>query len=513
MDQFRSQIPPVRKLLLDRAPLDADEFLKSSKDRFLQLCQKIDESVEEGHLIYFDDGEADDQWQSMLGALNGIVPEMIVSRGGYAYVRNELTRRLWDLLLQVAGSGKPKPIFSPIHGATKLEELVTFDKKEGEGEILGLSAADLAKHRASSFDATKLARAIETTKKELRNRLKNNKFTTIVVKCAPTGLAKLIEEANATDKVAIIWTGFMHYDKENELFSPKFNVFRDPEASMALLNLNVPIILPTPRLRNSELTAIRAIDVARVLTNPSFDLVPDQGFARLHELIEPKGLIAKSLTQNQDKFRESRINTYLESKDGLRLEKLKAQKAKGRLGQKEQQDLQDIEKKFAKDQGRIWFEAEEKIRKEKLAGSIIPQDTAPLRDFCPIDHYAHIILKKFFAEKSVKEVLTARIKLFKEGDVYKLSVAASSGSNLYLPTAIDSRYLRDDIEDSIAWLLEGEPLIREKYLEIPPVVNTALREDDEGEKLKAEKARNQQAISTLSPRILGCGGDEKEGVN
>ncbi|OAV97197.1 hypothetical protein PTTG_05388 [Puccinia triticina 1-1 BBBD Race 1] len=342
----------------------------------------------------------------MLGALNGIVPEMIVSRGGYAYVRNELTRRLWDLLLQVAGSGKPKPIFSPIHGATKLEELVTFDKKEGEGEILGLSAADLAKHRASSFDATKLARAIETTKKELRNRLKNNKFTTIVVKCAPTGLAKLIEEANATDKVAIIWTGFMHYDKENELFSPKFNVFRDPEASMALLNLNVPIILPTPRLRNSELTAIRAIDVARVLTNPSFDLVPDQGFARLHELIEPKGLIAKSLTQNQDKFRESRINTYLEN------------------------------------------------------------------------HYAHIILKKFFAEKSVKEVLTARIKLFKEGDVYKLSVAASSGSNLYLPTAIDSRYLRDDIEDSIAWLLEGEPLIREKYLEI----------------VKLEAARRQHSI-------------------
>ncbi|POW13875.1 hypothetical protein PSHT_07593 [Puccinia striiformis] len=386
-------------------------------------------SVEEGNLVYIDDGEGDDQWQSLLGALNEIVPEMVVSRGGYYLVRQDLTNRVWDRFHQVAGKDKPK--IMPIHGT--LDRFGVFDNIEGLPIYEGKELEEL---REASTDEVRLAAAVKETKEELRERLRTNEFTTIVAKCAPTGLAELIVEAEAQDRVAIVWTGFMRFDPKSRTFQVKFNVRKDLQASQALLDLKLPTI-------------------TRVFAPLSDDISNDyKGFEKLHYLHNlPKWSWAYSLTKHHDYFRDHRIDEFL--KDSKRLRDLKEKRDNEvEMSQSELDELNKLDASMS------W-------------------KGAPFRDFCPIDQYAHVILKDSLRKQSVKEVVAANVKLTPDNQLFEFT--ASPSANMFIVTKFDTNYLRDEIQNSLYWMFEGEPLDRQAYLNILKYYQQELLESKEKE--------------------------------
>ncbi|KAI9602163.1 hypothetical protein KEM48_000192 [Puccinia striiformis f. sp. tritici PST-130] len=432
------EISPVGKFLLENhSDKDAKRLLKSSEQRFNALGDQITRSVEKGNLVYIDDGEGDDQWQSLLGALNEIVPEMVVSRGGYYLVRQDLTNRVWDRFHQVAGKDKPK--IMPIHGT--LDRFGVFDNIEG-----------LPIYEGKSWK-------IKETKDELRERLRTNEFTTIVAKCAPTGLAELIVEAEAQDRVAIVWTGFMRFDPKSRTFQVKFNVRKDLQASQALLDLKLPTVITTPRLQNAELAAI----VAREITRWSW---------------------AYSLTKHHDYFRDHRIDEFL--KDSKRLRDLKEKRDNEvEMSQSELDELNKLDASMSWSQGGKWHDAINKIKLERADAiekgdkdRMIPEG-APFRDFCPIDQYAHVILKDSLRKQSVKEVVAANVKLTPDNQLFEFT--ASPSANMFIVTKFDTNYLRDEIQNSLYWMFEGEPLDRQAYLNILKYYQQQLLESKEKE--------------------------------
>ncbi|KNE97481.1 hypothetical protein PSTG_09313 [Puccinia striiformis f. sp. tritici PST-78] len=474
------EISPVGKFLLENhSDKDAKRLLKSSEQRFNALGDQITRSVEKGNLVYIDDGEGDDQWQSLLGALNEIVPEMVVSRGGYYLVRQDLTNRVWDRFHQVAGKDKPK--IMPIHGT--LDRFGVFDNIEGLPIYEGKELEEL---REASTDEVRLAAAVKETKEELRERLRTNEFTTIVAKCAPTGLAELIVEAEAQDRVAIVWTGFMRFDPKSRTFQVKFNVRKDLQASQALLDLKLPTVITTPRLQNAELAAIVAREITRVFAPLSDDISNDyKGFEKLHYLHNlPKWSWAYSLTKHHDYFRDHRIDEFL--KDSKRLRDLKEKRDNEvEMSQSELDELNKLDASMSWSQGGKWHDAINKIKLERADAiekgdkdRMIPEG-APFRDFCPIDQYAHVILKDSLRKQSVKEVVAANVKLTPDNQLFEFT--ASPSANMFIVTKFDTNYLRDEIQNSLYWMFEGEPLDRQAYLNILKYYQQQLLESKEKE--------------------------------
>ncbi|POW13481.1 hypothetical protein PSTT_03700 [Puccinia striiformis] len=418
-------IPSAESSVRNHSDKDAKRLLKSSEQRFNALGDQITRSVEKGNLVYIDDGEGDDQWQSLLGALNEIVPEMVVSRGGYYLVRQDLTNRVWDRFHQVAGKDKPK--IMPIHGT--LDRFGVFDNIEA---------------------------AVKETKDELRERLRTNEFTTIVAKCAPTGLAELIVEAEAQDRVAIVWTGFMRFDPKSRTFQVKFNVRKDLQASQALLDLKLPTVITTPRLQNAELAAIVAREITRVFAPP---------FGRHIQRLQ-------------------RIDEFL--KDSKRLRDLKEKRDNEvEMSQSELDELNKLDASMSWSQGGKWHDAINKIKLERADAiekgdkdRMIPEG-APFRDFCPIDQYAHVILKDSLRKQSVKEVVAANVKLTPDNQLFEFT--ASPSANMFIVTKFDTNYLRDEIQNSLYWMFEGEPLDRQAYLNILKYYQQQLLESKEKE--------------------------------
>jgi hypothetical protein len=463
---FRDEISPVGQALLrNHGERKAKEFLRSSKARFDILGERITESVKRGHLIYIEDGEGDDHWQSLLGALDQIVPEMVVSRGGYYKVRKDLTKKVWEGFHQVAE--RRKPIISPIHGATPDDRLGVFDKLEGIPEYDPKSGR-LEQLRAESFNAEKLAAQVQKTKQKLLQRLQSNEFTTIVVKCSPTGLAELIVKAKAQKRVAIVWTGFTRFEPKDQSFEVKFNVRKDLEASKALLALNLPTVITTPRLQNSKLGAIVAEEIAHVFAPLSRDVADTYGgFKGLHGLVSPReGTFGHLLAKSHDLFRNSRIEDS--TKDEHTLTELKAKQAMEL--EVSQERINKLETTLQFSQGKKWDNIMKAIETERrraielnLRNQMIPPG-APLRDFCPIDQYAHVILKDSLRKESVKEVMTTRVRL--SSDNSRFEISPSSSSNVHIVTMFDAEPLAADIQNSLFYIAHGEPLQRQKYLEI-----------------------------------------------
>ncbi|KAA1073944.1 hypothetical protein PGTUg99_025863 [Puccinia graminis f. sp. tritici] len=462
----RNEISPVGQALLrNHEESNAKEFLQSSKARFDDLGERITESVNNGHLIYIEDGEGDDHWQSLLGALDQIVPEMVVHRGGYYKVRKDLTEKVWENFHQVAE--RKKPIISPIHGARPDDRLGVFDKLEGIPEDDPKSGR-LEELRHESFNAKELAAEIKKTRQQLLRRLQRNKFTTIVTKCSPTGLAELIVEAKAEKRVAIVWTGFTRFEPKDKSFEVKFNVRKDLEASKALLALNLPTVITTPRLQNSKLGAIVAEEIARVFAPLSRDVEDTYGgFKGLHGLVSPRqGTFGHLLAKSHDLFRNSRIDDSRQ--DEHTLSELKAKEAMQLEVSNER--INKLENTLQFSQGKKWdtimkaIETERRKAIELNRPELMIPPGAPLRDFCPIDQYAHVILKDSLRKESVKEVITTHVRL--SSDNSRFEISPSADSNVHIVTMFDANPLAADIQNSLFYIAHGEPLQRQKYLEI-----------------------------------------------
>ncbi|KNZ44474.1 hypothetical protein VP01_912g5 [Puccinia sorghi] len=425
---------------------EAEDFLRDSRARFLDLGRKIDESVAKGKLIYLEDGEGDDNWQSLLGALDGIAPELIMTRGGYYKIRLELTRLNWQRFYAVAGQDHP-PLIMPIHGST--DGYGTFDTSEGRTDF---TPEQLDELREQSKNEAQLAAEIEETKQEVIKRLAKNEFTTIVTKTSASGLAEMISKAGARDKVAIIWTGFMRYEPKDHTFQTKFNFLKNVEASKALLASGVPIVISTPRLNNAEFGAIVASNAALIYSRLSPDVADDfKGFERLEELASPpEGTFAHRLVGQWDAFRviqEAKLSNYQ-----ARFAQLLRQEEKGQpVNQAEKKKL---EKYFKFNLPTKWNKIEAAMRAQT---DHTKASQAPFRDLCPIDLYAHPIIKGSIRDHSVVEVVAADIKLATK-DLY--DVTPSSNSNTFIVTKFHTDLFSRDTQRSINWMANGEPLDR-----------------------------------------------------
>ncbi|MBW0479601.1 hypothetical protein O181_019316 [Austropuccinia psidii MF-1] len=421
------------------------EYLKISDKNFQALCQKIDDSIKAGNLVHMEDGEQDDHFQNGLGALRGRVPQMLLLRGGVWQIRLETSQKVWEQYSQKLGVGMPE--IMTMHGELEEKKLADFDRVEGSGLI---SDDRRRAFLQSQSDTSQYKNEVKKAKDALFRLLDGNKFTTIVLKTAPTGLAEIIETVpKFKEKVAIVWTNPVGM-RELGGYVGRFNYNQDRQASKRLIELGIPIIAASHRVGQAKMSAMVDESVMPIFKKISQEKVNFNGFKNLNKMKTSNGLISKNFEATASRFEKLKIAKWQAQEKSLSAEKAQLLNKEASSLDPELERINDQLNLADKSLGAKWY----RIRQE------LPENQS-FREYCSVDQYAEVVLDEEIRKESVLQVLQARLKVIEisptDHVIQPILTGQNDEANVFILTNIDSGMLAEQHQKLFDWLANGEP--------------------------------------------------------
>ncbi|MBW0529302.1 hypothetical protein O181_069017, partial [Austropuccinia psidii MF-1] len=426
----------------------ARDYEAKSQNNFQELCKKIDQSIQDEALIYLEDGEPDDHLQSGLGVMEKRAPGLLLLRGGFDRLRFQATELVWKQYSTKFPIKKPK--IMTIHGDRTEETMATFDFAEGSGFA---EAERKELMRRSLADETSYLKEVAQAEESLREILNKKSFTTIVVKAAPTGLAKIIRDIpNFKEKIAIVWTEPVGVRKEGG-FGQMFNFYQDVQASKELLELKVPIIVACPRIGNAEMSVGVDKELMGLYRQHGGYKGKFEGFDNLNRIKSSNGVISKFIDAAAQKFQGLMIDRW-----GKRLADLDAEEKTFREDNAAMPSSEDLTQKlqefaFKRQQlqeslGAKWDAITQNVPKEKN-----------FREFCVVDPFAETILSETLRQDAVEQVIQTNLEMIGSGKnmiFFPRIGAQEPEGNVFFITKVNSDGLKLRVQTIVNWLAGGE---------------------------------------------------------